>query len=386
MPRLFPAEVMQESVFTWLPSVQPKSQIIYIIVLGGVVASLLASTFIKVDVSVNVAGIVRPLSEKTELRSLSSATIAEVLVTDGQPVKQGQLLLRLQQDMTNNKLDQASFELTQRETHMHDLALLAKGAGASSLSSTLYKQQYLSFQATVAERRSVVDRLKSDYQMYSKMYEEKVIAKKEFLDKKYAYEQARASYQAALSGQQSKWAEELEHLRLERRQLQAGKSQLQKEKDQLEIRAPVNGTVQQLAGRYAGGSVQAGELLGLVSPDSGMLAECLISPSDIGYIYPGMAIKCQVDAFNYNSWGILPGKVLSVDNDFTLVNNLPMFKVKCSLDNHALQLSNGVKGYLKKGMTMQCRFILTRRTLMQLLYERTDNWINPNAATKPAAS
>ncbi|MBO9564116.1 MAG: HlyD family efflux transporter periplasmic adaptor subunit [Niastella sp.] len=380
MPRIFPAAMMQDSAYSWLPKVQPKSQIIYTLVLGAVVATLLAAIFIKVDVSVNVPGIIRPFSEKSELRSLASANIAAVMVKEGDHVQEGQLLLRLQQDVTNDKLDQTGFELSQRETHMHDLGLLAKGAGPAKLYSNLYKQQYFGFQATIAEKRSVMEKLKSDYQMYSKLYDEKVIAKKEYLEKKYAYEQSKAIHDAAIASQKSQWQQELERLRLESRQLQAGKKQLQKEKDQLEIRAPVSGTVQQFAGRYTGGPVQAGEMLGYISPDSGMMAEVYVSPQDIGYIYAGMTIKCQVDAFNYNSWGILPGKVQSVDNDFTIVNNTPVFKVKCLLDKNSLQLSNGVKGNLKKGMTLQCRFILARRGIMQLLYERADSWLNPHSA------
>ncbi len=384
MPRIFPAEMMQDSAYSWLPRVQPRSQIIYTLVTAAVVAALIAAIFIKVDVSVNVPGIVRPLTEKSELRSLTSANIATVYVKEGEHVKEGQLLLGLQQEVTNDKLDQAGFELSQRETHMHDLALLAKGAGPARLYSNLYKQQYLGFQANLAEKRSVLDKLKSDYQMYSKLYEDKIIAKKEFFEKKYAYEQSRAIYQAAIAAQNSQWQQDLERLRLEKRQLQAGKKQLEKEKDLLEIRAPVSGTVQQFSGRYAGGSVQNGELIGYISPDSGMVAEVYVSPQDIGYIYAGMQVKCQVAAFNYNSWGILPGKVQSVDNDFTLINNAPVFKVKCVLDKNYLQLSNGVKGYLKKGMTMQCRFILARRGLLQLLYERADSWLNPHSAGSAA--
>ncbi|WP_315820678.1 HlyD family efflux transporter periplasmic adaptor subunit [Paraflavitalea speifideaquila] len=147
----------------------------------------------------------------------------------------------------------------------------------------------------------------------------------------------------------------------------------------LEIRAPVSGTIQQFSGRYAGGSVQAGELIGYISPDSGMLAEVYVSPQDIGYIYAGMPVKSQIDAFNYNSWGILPGKVQSVDNDFTLVNNAPVFKVKCLLDKNYLQLSNGVKGNLKRDDPAM-PFYTGPPGLMQLLYERTDKWLNPHAA------
>ncbi len=79
-----------------------------------------------------------------------------------------------------------------------------------------------------------------------------------------------------------------------------------------------------------------------------MIAETFVSPADIGFIYQNMPVKFQVDAFNYNSWGTLNGKVISIDNDFSIVNDQPFFKVRCALDNTTLTLSNGVEGKLKK--------------------------------------
>lgn len=377
MSKILPAAVLQQSAYTWLPRIGVRSQIIYTIVLGAVVLTLLAAIFIKVDVSVSVSGIVRPVIEKADLRSLTSATISRVLAKEGDHVKAGQVVLYLQQDITNTKLDEASYELDRREAYLHDLELLAKGAG-HLVRSGQYRQQYLSFQASLSEQRSVVDKLKSDFIMYNKLYYDKVIAKKEWLEKKYAYEQARSNYQLRIAEQNARWQQELEQVRLEAKQFHSGKNQLQKEKDLLVIKAPVSGTLQQFSGRYPGGSVQTGELLGNISPDSGLVAECYVSPADIGYLQTGMPVKFQVDAFNYNSWGILEGKVLSVDNDVTMINDQPLFKVRCGFNNTSLRLSNGVQGYLKKGMTMQCRFILARRRLLPLLYERADSWLNPN--------
>jgi HlyD family secretion protein len=242
-----------------------------------------------------------------------------------------------------------------------------------------YRQQYLLHQASLDEQKAMLEKLRSDLNMYTKLYEEKVIAKKEYIEKKYAYEQARASYQARIAEQNARWQQELEQARLEAQQYSSGREQLQRERDLLEVKAPVSGTIQQFNGRYAGGSVQTGELLGYISPDSGMIAETYVSPADIGYLYLDMPVKFQVDAFNYNSWGTLNGKVISIDNDFSIVNDQPFFKVRCALLKTTLTLPNGVEGRLRKGMTMQCRFILARRGLLQLLYERADNWINPNA-------
>jgi HlyD family secretion protein len=93
-----------------------------------------------------------------------------------------------------------------------------------------------------------------------------------------------------------------------------------------------------------------------------------------------MAARFQVNAFNYNQWGLANGKVIDISNDIHFIDEKPMFKVKCKLDYNYLQLKNGYKGYLKKGMTLQARFQITERTLWQLLYDKVDDWMNPNLA------
>jgi hypothetical protein len=52
--------------------------------------------------------------------------------------------------------------------------------------------------------------------------------------------------------------------------------------------------------------------------------------------------------------------------------------VRCKLDDNKLELKNGYVGYLKKGMGLQANFYVTRRTLFQLLYDKADDWLNPN--------
>lgn len=54
------------------------------------------------------------------------------------------------------------------------------------------------------------------------------------------------------------------------------------------------------------------------------------------------------------------------------------FKVKCQLEqNYLVMKRTGAKGYIKKGMSAQVRFMITRRSLFDLLYQNIDEWINP---------
>ena len=129
MPQLFPIEVMQHSSYTWLPRVKVRTQLIYLTVLVAILATLVALPFIKVDVSVKAGGLVRPVTEKHELRNLVAGTIAGILVTDGDRVQKGQEILRLKEEVSDSKLQQNSWELDQRGKYIHDLTILTSGRG-----------------------------------------------------------------------------------------------------------------------------------------------------------------------------------------------------------------------------------------------------------------
>ena len=53
------------------------------------------------------------------------------------------------------------------------------------------------------------------------------------------------------------------------------------------------------------------------------------------------------------------------------------YRVKCELERDYLQLQNGRIGKLKKGMTVRAHFMVTRRSLFDLLYQKMDDWANP---------
>ena len=103
------------------------------------------------------------------------------------------------------------------------------------------------------------------------------------------------------------------------------------------------------------------------------------STRDIGLIKQNQTVKYQIDAFDYKYFGILTGKVIAIDNDFTVIDNKPIFKVRCTFDTTQLGLKNGFTGKMKKGLTFQARFYITERTLWRLLWDKIEDWLNPNS-------
>ncbi|WP_169704811.1 HlyD family efflux transporter periplasmic adaptor subunit [Runella slithyformis] len=60
-----------------------------------------------------------------------------------------------------------------------------------------------------------------------------------------------------------------------------------------------------MGGKYEGSFVQAGEALGVLSPDSSLLVECYVKPSDMGLLKLNQQALFQMDALNYREWGWL---------------------------------------------------------------------------------
>src|SRR5690606_25821393 len=144
----------------------------------------------------------------------------------------------------------------------------------------------------------------------------------------------------------SQWQAQLTELEDRIKEIENSKSQYNENQKQYVILAPSNGTLLNAKGIDTGSFVYSGMTLAEISPDSDLLVECYINPSDIGLLKSKNAVNFQVDAFNYNQWGLATGKVMQIGKDIELINNQPVFKVQCSLDKTFLQLKNGFKGSL----------------------------------------
>jgi hemolysin D len=82
------------------------------------------------------------------------------------------------------------------------------------------------------------------------------------------------------------------------------------------LTAPTDGTVQQLAVHTVGGVVTPAQQLMIVVPsDSHLEVEAMVLNRDIGFVHAGQDAAIKVDAFNFNRYGLIDGKVVSVSPD-----------------------------------------------------------------------
>ncbi|CAN1563842.1 EmrA Multidrug resistance efflux pump [Spirosomataceae bacterium] len=381
--QLYPSETIDYALETYLPKVNVKSQLIYTSILLFVLGVFVALPFVYVDISVASPGVIRTLSEKTELKSLVSGRITKMDVAENQMVKAGDILYAIATEELDNKLALSVFDERENNQKLADLKTLLhveKNNLFSNFrtSTGLYTQQLNLFRSQLQENLFAQKKIDAELNSDRQLYHDKVISKRELDSKEYELTKLRAEYASIFQRQKSQWQAELNGFRLEAEQKRAEKNQVIQQKQFYEIKAPVSGNIQQVVGKYEGSYIQTGESLGIISPDSSILVECYVSPQDIGLLKPDMPVRFQIDAFNYNEWGLVNGKIAEVAKDFVVISEQPVFKVRCLLEKQEVSLPTGYKATLKKGMSLRARFIVTKRSLFQLLYDKVDDWVNPS--------
>lgn len=326
--------------------------------------------------------------EKTELTIPVNGRIIKYHLSDNKKVERGDVLLVIDGGLpTQQSALVQTREGTLRQFLTDISMLLSFSSLEKSNSPSLQTGQYnASWQQFVQEleNASIVKRQAANtFARYNKLYQNKVLTESEHEKYKYELEQAESAYLMVRTKYKTLWQTEANEFRNELRQLSGQQAELSEQKKQYILRAPVSGSIQNLLGMQNGAYVFANQKIAEISPDASLLAFCYIKPADIGLIKKGQEVRFQIDAYNYNQWGSASGKVIDISDDIVVLNgNQPVFKVKCSLSQDHLKLKNGYKGYLKKGMNFTARFTVASRSLYQLLYDKVDDWVNPNVTAK----
>jgi HlyD family secretion protein len=128
--KLIQVERDLEDRATGLPTVAPWTKRLTQVILVGITAGVGWSMLARVDVVVNATGKLEPLSQSQVIQSRVGGTVTTVLVREGEPVKQGQLLMQLDKTSLHNQLRAL---LIQREQLVNEIAVLRMARQGSSV-------------------------------------------------------------------------------------------------------------------------------------------------------------------------------------------------------------------------------------------------------------
>ncbi|MEX6724283.1 HlyD family type I secretion periplasmic adaptor subunit [Sphingosinicellaceae bacterium M-36] len=83
-----------------------------------------------------------------------------------------------------------------------------------------------------------------------------------------------------------------------------------------QLRAPVDGTVQQLGVHTLGGVVQPAQALMVIVPEQGdLIVEAQLLNKDRGFVREGQRVRVKFEAFPFTDYGLIEGRVEHISRD-----------------------------------------------------------------------
>ncbi len=365
----------------------------------------------KVDVVATASGKVIPSGNVKIIQPMEIGTVRAILVKNGQRVKAGELLVELDPTMAGADAEQASQGLQNSEIiAARNAALLAHLQGRSArfvapagtpaiIAETQanyirtaiaeYEGERASLQQQHAEQAAQLQGARAEISKLTQtlpLVERQLQARQELSDKGYfskirllEYEQLKMEHIQNIEVQrananQARAAMGNIDAQLQRLRGSFGKAAVieladAQEKSGLareevtksarraefqQLRAPVSGTVQQLAIATIGGVVQPAQAIMVIVPDEAKaVVEANIMNKDIGFIREGQAVRVKLEAYNFTDYGIVPGIVESISRD----------AIDMSLPGSETRRDENGKPAQQQGLVYATRIRLLKRTI-----------------------
>ncbi|AXS80353.1 HlyD family efflux transporter periplasmic adaptor subunit [Dechloromonas sp. HYN0024] len=347
---------------------------------------ILWASLFDINQSVRALGQIVPSTTTQIIQAADGGVLEKILVKEGQVVKAGQVLARLEKNRASANVDEGqsravslSAALIRARAEANEEApvfgkALKRFPDAVAEQKSLYEQKKKGLEADLANLREALVLAQDELKINEKLFAtgdigqlELIRAKRQITDLKGRINSTRNKYLQDARQEATKLQEELasQRFKLEERESVLFHTALT---------APVAGVVKSLRLNTVGGVLRAGDELMQISPtDVGLLVEVKVMPADVGLLHIGLPVSVKIDAFDYSVYGALNGKLDYISSD-TLTEQGPTgqaityYKARIQLiDDHANKKLN--LSELKAGMTASADIQTGERSVLQYLFK-----------------
>ncbi len=376
MNKLFPSDIIGLSAENHFSKFSKKSSAIYIVVILAFIVTVVSFFFIKTEITVQSRGLIRSSAEPIQIASPVVAEVVQSVLKENKFVTIGDTLIWLNREKFKDKNEHLENLITENDNYLNDISLMLKFK-YHSLKTDLFKTTHTQYRQKLSEFDLRIKLVQRSFSRALTLFNKQVIPLAEKEEKEFQLEKIKEEKKIFVKQSRNEWQRLATNYKLENKKYKSEIIGLHRDMEKFIILAPGTGVIVNFNGIQPGSFVSPGQAIATISPNGNNVIECLVPPKDIGYLRTGMSTVYQVDAYNYNQWGLATGNITEISNEIYFVENQPFFKVRCNLNETHLSLKNGYKGKLKKGLTTTVRFKITKRTLAQLFFDKTDNWLNP---------
>lgn len=395
------AEFMPAALALQSQPVSPVGRLVGRVLMLLLALLLVWAVFGRVDIAINATGKVVPSARTKSIASVEIASVRAIHVTDGQRVKAGDPLIDLDATETDSEHDKAAELHAQAELQVARASALiaaidngrppamapmadvppadvppAEWAAERAHLAGQYRDYLAKLRRIDADIRRCEEALPLAAQQavdYQALAADHDVAPHAYLQK----EQARVD----LDGQLRQALAQREELIADTRKtaydaIADGRKQADETREdarragshsqRLQLTAPVDGTVQQLAVHTVGGVVPAAQpLMQIVPQEQAVEVEATVENKDIGFVREGQAAAVKVDAFEYTKYGTVGARVERIARD--AVNDEKrglLYTVGVTLDRAALAV-DGRSVALSPGLSVSVEIKTGSRRIIE---------------------
>ncbi|MGB8598824.1 MAG: HlyD family type I secretion periplasmic adaptor subunit [Burkholderiales bacterium] len=328
------------------------------------------AVFGKLDIIASAEGRLVPETYIKIVQPADAGIVKQILVKEGEKVKQGQVLMRMDTQIADadtktisNEIALRSLQLRRIEAELAGREVIRKPGDPGDMFTQIQSQyrdrrqsytdaleqaqqalqktehEYESAKEVLSKLQQSVPILKQQAESYADMGKDGYAPQMLVLDKQRDYQEKSqdlkaqqstvASLEAAVSQTKkqinqitSKYRSELQNEQVEAtgqyRKLEQDSVKQAHKTRLLELKATQTGIVKDIATHTIGSVVAPGTvLLSIVPEDEPLIAEIMIRNDDIGFVYPHQKVKVKLAPYPFEKYGMLDGEVLRIQADST---------------------------------------------------------------------
>jgi len=317
-------------------------------------------TVAQTEEVVMATGKLEPIGDVTTIQVPLGGVVDQMLVKEGQRVRQGQVLLRLDQEATRDRERSLikTINAKQQQLRLKQVEL----------------QRYLNLNDTEQKvlntnlllEREILNRLESLRRVGA-------AAELQYLQQRNKVREVQGELAKVRVDRQRQLAileQAAEQIRGELADLNSRLTELQVNLRYQAIRSPVEGVVFDLKPTGPGFVAQGSEPVMKIVPYNRLKAKVEIESSKIGFVREGKPVEISIDSFPSSDFGVLHGTVKRIGSDALAPderNTTYRYPAEIQLQAQQLKIKNGADLPLQVGMSLKANIKLRKVSYLQLL-------------------
>lgn len=324
----------------------------------------------KIDVVITSSGNIQPIGNLNVVQSYSSGLVKSIKVSEGSYVKKGDLLIEL--DTQSIEIDENQLNL-KKKILKYQMKLYKKIINNNDISKINIDDYSTKIQPYVQEildnytshKNTIADLEKEKYssdlnqqiaqvklEEYKENGAEYQVQSQKLLIQQYTLsseqialqiKDAEAQYSSQVNSKLAEINSQLDEIRTDINKYRLSENHLN-------ITAPVSGYVNSLDINTIGETItSAQELMTIVPDDTALEMVCYVTNMDIANVKIGMETEIKLEAYPYNKYGTIKGKVKYISpssfvSEQKQMGNVYLVKIEITDENDNINIISGLSG------------------------------------------